>query len=74
MSAPLASFVLFLVQAQGVSMASSAPAHPFAHTLKSFKTASGSSLKLFSLPALAKTHPGLTRLPVSIRIVLESVL
>jgi len=55
-------------------MASSAPAHPFAHTLKSFKTASGSSLKLFSLPALAKTHPGLTRLPVSIRIVLESVL
>ena len=55
-------------------MASSAPAHPFAHTLKSFKTASGSSLKFFSLPALAKTHPGLTRLPVSIRIVLESVL
>ena len=55
-------------------MASSSSAHPFAHTLKSFKTASGKSLKYFSLPALAKNQPGLQRLPVSLRIVLESVL
>ena len=30
--------------------------------------------QFFSLPALAKTYPGVSRLPVSIRIVLESVL
>jgi len=48
--------------------------HAFAHTLKSFKTASGKSLKYYSLPELAKTHPQINKLPVSIRIVLESVL
>ena len=48
--------------------------HPFAKTLKSFKTASGKSLQLYSLPELAKQHPSVSRLPVSIRIVLESVL
>jgi aconitate hydratase len=48
--------------------------HAFASTLKSFKTASGKTGKLYSLPALAKQFPNVARLPVSIRIVLESVL
>jgi len=51
-----------------------AAAHPFADTLQTFQTASGKSLKLHSLPALAKRHPSVNRLPVSLRIVLESVL
>ncbi|MCJ0764238.1 aconitate hydratase AcnA [Variovorax terrae] len=54
-------------------MANQAP-HAFASTLKSFKTASGKSGKLYSLPALARQFPNVSRLPVSIRIVLESVL
>ena len=49
-------------------------AHAFAHTLKSFQTSAGTSLQYYSLPALAQTYPGIRRLPVSIRIVLESVL
>ncbi|MBH1986645.1 MAG: aconitate hydratase AcnA [Burkholderiales bacterium] len=49
-------------------------AHPFAKTLKTFQTASGKTRKLHSLPELAKVHPRVARLPVSIRIVLESVL
>ena len=48
--------------------------HAFAHTLKSFQTSVGTSLQCYSLPALAQTYPGIRRLPVSIRIVLESVL
>ncbi len=48
--------------------------HAFASTLQSFKTASGKSGKLYSLPALAKQYPKVARLPVSLRIVLESVL
>ncbi|RYF29111.1 MAG: aconitate hydratase, partial [Comamonadaceae bacterium] len=48
--------------------------HAFAHTLKSFKTASGKAGKFYSLPALAKEFPKINRLPVSMRIVLESVL
>ena len=48
--------------------------HAFATTLKSFKTASGKSGKFYSLPALAKQFPSIARLPVSMRIVLESVL
>ena len=48
--------------------------HAFAPTLKPFKTASGKSGKFYSLPALAKQFPNIARLPVSIRIVLESVL
>ena len=48
--------------------------HAFAHTLKTFKTASGKEGKLHSLPELAKKFPNVNRLPVSIRIVLESVL
>ena len=46
----------------------------FAATLKTFKTASGKSGKFFSLPALARQFPNVKRLPVSMRIVLESVL
>ena len=49
-------------------------AHAFAKTRKNFKTASGKQGQFYSLPALAKTFPNVTRLPVSIRIVLESVL
>ncbi|WP_027013807.1 aconitate hydratase [Comamonas composti] len=48
--------------------------HVFANTLKSFETASGKKGKFYSLPALAKLHPQIKRLPVSLRIVLESVL
>ncbi len=48
--------------------------HAFANTLQSFKTASGKEGRFWSLPALAKQYPSVSRLPVSIRIVLESVL
>ncbi|MBW7832222.1 MAG: aconitate hydratase [Simplicispira suum] len=48
--------------------------HAFASTLKRFKTASGKEGQFYSLPALARQYPGIKRLPVSIRIVLESVL
>ena len=48
--------------------------HAFASTLKSFKTASGQSGKFYSLPALAQQFPSVSRLPVSLRIVLEAVL
>ncbi|MBL8302605.1 MAG: aconitate hydratase AcnA, partial [Ideonella sp.] len=50
------------------------PRHPFARTLKTFTTPSGRRGQFYSLPQLAKTHPGVARLPVSIRIVLEAVL
>jgi len=53
---------------------SAAFSHPFANTVKTFKTASGKSGRLYSLPALAKQFPHVKRLPVSLRIVLESVL
>ena len=49
-------------------------AHPYAHTLKTFSTASGKTGQFYSLPELARTWPNVARLPVSIRIVLESVL
>jgi aconitate hydratase len=49
-------------------------AHDFASTVQSFKTSSGQSAKLYSLPELAKQYPQVSRLPVSIRLVLESVL
>ncbi len=48
--------------------------HAFADTLKSFKTASGKTGKFHSLPALSRQFPSISRLPVSMRIVLESVL
>ncbi len=47
---------------------------PFAWTLKPFRTASAKTGKLYSLPVLATEFPNVTRLPVSMRIVLESVL
>ena len=47
--------------------------HAFADILQSFKTAPGKTGKFFSLPALAKQFPKIPRLPVSMRIVLESV-
>ncbi len=50
------------------------PPHAFSSTLKSFKTASGKAGKFYSLPELAKQFPKISRLPVSMRIVLESVL
>ncbi|WP_426147461.1 aconitate hydratase [Polaromonas sp. DSR2-3-2] len=53
--------------------ASSAP-HAFAPTLQTFRTASGKSGRFYSLPALAEQFPIVKRLPVSVRIVLESVL
>ena len=48
--------------------------HAFASTLKNFKTASGKVGKFYSLPTLTREFPSIARLPVSIRIVLESVL
>ena len=49
-------------------------AHAFSKTVKTFTTASGKTGQFFSLPHLARTHPNVNRLPVSMRIVLESVL
>ena len=48
--------------------------HAFAHTISEFTTAGGRKGRYFSLPLLAKQHPKVKRLPVSLRIVLESVL
>ncbi len=48
--------------------------HAFSSTLKAFKTASGKAGKFYSLPELAKQYPNVSRLPISLRIVLESVL
>jgi aconitate hydratase len=48
--------------------------HSFHNTLRTFKTASGKTGSFWSLPELAKTYPNVNRLPVSLRIVLESVL
>jgi aconitate hydratase len=50
------------------------PAHAFDNTRKQFWTASRKVGGFFSLPELTKTHPNIRRLPVSLRIVLESVL
>jgi aconitate hydratase len=49
-------------------------AHNAFKTLKELKLESGKPGSFYSLPALAKTFPNVRRLPVSIRIVLESVL
>lgn len=46
----------------------------FANTLQTFKAGIGRSGKFYSLPELAKTFPNVNRLPMSMRIVLESVL
>ncbi|HYD74762.1 aconitate hydratase [Ramlibacter sp.] len=47
--------------------------HAFARTLKSFKFGRQTG-SLYSLPALAEEFPNIRRMPVSMRIVLESVL
>ena len=49
-------------------------AHAYAKTLKTFTTPSGKEGQFYSLPALAKSHAGVARMPHSMRIVLESVL
>ena len=56
------------------SSASVPGAHAFASTCRTFQTSSGKQGKFYSLPALAERYPGVKRLPVSMRIVLESVL
>ncbi|MDD2919472.1 aconitate hydratase [Rhodoferax sp.] len=48
--------------------------HAFASTLKPFTTDSGKIGQCYSLPALAGQFPAVSRLPVSMRIVLEAVL
>ncbi|EYC52435.1 aconitate hydratase [Hylemonella gracilis str. Niagara R] len=48
--------------------------HDFASTLKTFKTATGKVGQFYSLPELARQYPAINRLPMSLRIVLESVL
>jgi len=48
--------------------------HNAFNTFKTFTTSTGKSGSLYSLPALAATFPNVKRLPVSIRVVLESVL
>ena len=48
--------------------------HAFSSTVKSFTTASGKDGTLYSLPALARKFPHINTLPISLRIVLESVL
>ncbi len=49
------------------------PSHPLVSLIKPLKLASGKPGCLFSLPALAKQYPGVRRLPVSLRVVLEAV-
>ncbi|MFG6457806.1 aconitate hydratase AcnA [Roseateles sp. BYS96W] len=49
-------------------------AHAFASTRAKFRTASGKSGQLYSLPELARRFPNVARMPISMRIVLESVL
>ncbi|MEO6269505.1 MAG: aconitate hydratase AcnA [Lautropia sp.] len=49
-------------------------AHNTFNTLKQFKLQSGKAGSFYSLPALARKFPNVSRLPVSIRIVLEAVL
>jgi aconitate hydratase len=48
--------------------------HPYAQTLASFSTPAGKRGQFYSLPALAEQFPNIKRLPISLRIVLESVL
>ncbi len=48
--------------------------HNLHSTRQPFAAGKGKTATLYSLPALAKTYPSVNRLPVTIRIVLESVL
>jgi aconitate hydratase len=50
------------------------PLHPYAHTQQKFTTRSGKTGSYFSVPILAASFPGVKRMPISLRIVLESVL
>jgi aconitate hydratase len=58
----------------GATILNEAVMHAFADTLQTFKTASGKTGRFFSLPVLARQFPKIARLPVSMRILLESVL
>ena len=49
-------------------------AHAFASTRKSLSLGKAGKGNFYSLPALSKQYPNIKRLPVSLRIVLESVL
>jgi aconitate hydratase len=49
-------------------------AHNDFNTLKTFQPSAGKSGQYYSLPALAQAFPNVKRLPISIRVVLESVL
>jgi aconitate hydratase len=51
-----------------------APSSEFTSTLQTFKTSSGTTGRFYSLPELTRQFPTIKRLPMSIRIVLESVL
>jgi aconitate hydratase len=48
--------------------------HAFSETLQTFKAGPGKTGKFFSLPVLARKFPKVARLPLCMRIVLESVL
>ncbi len=48
--------------------------HPYAHTLQTFTTTAGKVGQFYSLPALAQQYPGVSRLPLCLRVVLESLL
>jgi len=48
--------------------------HNAFNTLKTFQPSAGKTGRYYSLPELAKTFPNVKRIPVSLRIVLESVL
>ncbi|MCV2363951.1 aconitate hydratase AcnA [Paucibacter sp. DJ1R-11] len=52
----------------------SATTHPFASTVRHFQFGKARSGRLYSLPALAEQFPQIDRLPVSLRIMLESLL
>ncbi|WP_210543499.1 aconitate hydratase [Rhodoferax sp. PAMC 29310] len=56
------------------TLSSPSKPHAFSSTLAQFQTASGVTGQFYSLPSLAQQFPQVSRLPVSIRIVLESVL
>ena len=43
-------------------------------TLKEFRLKSGKTSRMYSLPALARSFPNVSKMPLSLRIVLESVL
>jgi len=49
-------------------------ANPYTTTLRSFRFGDKGRAQFCSLPALAEIHPNVSRMPISLRIVLESVL